>query len=71
MGGSAQPNANAQELTSIEITVPTNDILEKYFDVVNEMNKRKITNEQQNQTLTQIRNGLLPKLMSGKIRVAE
>ncbi len=71
MGGSAQPNANAQELTGIEIVVPTDDILEKYFAVVNDLNKRKIANEQQNQTLTQIRDNLLPKLMSGKIRVAE
>jgi type I restriction enzyme S subunit len=69
LGGSAQPNANAQELTNIEITVPSNDILTKYFEIVNDFNERKVANEQENQSLTQLRDTLLPRLMSGKIRV--
>lgn len=68
-GGSAQPNANARQLTGIEITVPDAETLENYYVIVNSINKRISLNNQENETLIQIRDSLLPKLMSGKIEI--
>jgi type I restriction enzyme S subunit len=70
LGGSAQPNANAQELTGIEIIIPADDALKKYFLAVDLINRKKENNEKGNRTLSKLRDSLLPKLMSGEIEVS-
>lgn len=70
LGGSAQPNANAKTLTNIEIVVPENTILKKYFDLIFPLHKKIVLNQKENQVLTQLRDILMTKLMTGKIRVA-
>lgn len=67
--GSAQPNANAQQLTDIEIVVPTNDLLIRFSQIVDSFERLKADNQYQSQTLTQIRDNLLPKLINGEIAV--
>ncbi|HLP35961.1 restriction endonuclease subunit S [Lacibacter sp.] len=69
LGGSAQPNANAQELTGIEIIIPSDDALKKYFLTVDLINHKKENNEKENLMLSKLRDTLLPKLMSGEINV--
>lgn len=69
LGGSAQPNANAKTLTNIQIVMPENKILKKYFDMAFPFQLRIVKNQNENQILTQLRDSLLPKLMTGKIRV--
>jgi len=70
IGGSAQPNANAKTLTNIQIIVPEDKILRHYFELIFPIEKRIVRNLKENQTLSQLRDTLLPKLMTGKIRVA-
>jgi type I restriction enzyme S subunit len=65
--GSAQPNANAQELTDPEIIIPPDELLASYFQIVAEFEKLKSENQFQNASVTQTRDTLLPKLMSGEI----
>jgi type I restriction enzyme S subunit len=69
LGGSAQPNTNAKILTNIEVVFPENKILMNYFDLTFPFHLRIVKNQKENQTLTQLRDILLPKLMTGKIRV--
>lgn len=69
IGGSAQPNANAKQLTSFEVIIPTFDLLDTYFEIVSELNKRIVRNDAESQALAQIRDNLLPKLMLGKIEI--
>jgi type I restriction enzyme, S subunit len=69
VGGSAQPNANAKTLTNIMVVVPEEDLLKRYFELVFPFHKKIVSNQNENQTLTQLRDSLLPKLMSGKIEV--
>ena len=69
LGGSAQPNANAKTLTNIEIITPEARLLKLYFDYVFPLQNRIVHNQKQIQTLTQTRDTLLPKLMSGKIEI--
>lgn len=70
LGGSAQPNANAKTLTNIETVIPENTILKNYFALVFPLQKKIVHNQNENQILTQLRDSLLPKLMTSKIRVA-
>jgi type I restriction enzyme S subunit len=69
IGGSAQPNASAQVLASAQFVFPTREIAEAFAKVVASMDKMRAINEQQSRMLAQIRDALLPKLMSGEIRV--
>lgn len=67
--GSAQPNANAQQLTDLEIVVPTDDILGRYFNIVASIENKKSECQNQSNALAQIRDSLLPKLISGEKEV--
>jgi len=67
--GSAQPNANAQQLTDFDILLPTIDILKEYFVIIEQVEQLKAEHQVSSTTLAQIRDILLPKLMSGGIEV--
>jgi type I restriction enzyme S subunit len=70
LSGSAQPNANAQQLTSFRIQIPPQKLLKKFYEVIEEFDKKQNCNEQQIATLSCLRDILLPKLMSGEVRVS-
>ena len=69
IGGSAQPNASAGTLTNMQVTVPTHTVLARFGKLVEILELAKYRNTTEIATLTMIRNLLLPRLMSGKIRV--
>jgi len=71
LGGSAQPNANAQELTNIEAIVPDHELLKQFFSQLYLLDKQKSANDRENRKLAEIRNLVLPRLISGKINVNE
>ena len=70
IGGSAQPNASAQLLTAVEFAFPPMEIVERFYKTVHPLDKRRAANNRQSRTLAEIRDTLLPKLLSGEIRVA-
>jgi type I restriction enzyme S subunit len=69
-GTSVQLNMQVGDLLAYEISFPTinkqNEIIENFFAI----DKKKSHNLTQIRTLTQLRDTLLPKLMSGEVRVA-
>jgi type I restriction enzyme, S subunit len=67
LGGSAQPNANAQKLTGVEVVVPRASILKAYFDLCCPLERKKRSNENENMTIARTRDELLPKLIVGKL----
>jgi len=67
--GSAVPSLTTHLLNGIKIIIPDNKIMKTFDDVVSTIFKKKEFNETQIQTLTQFRDRLLPKLMSGELRV--
>lgn len=71
LGGSAQPNANAQVLTSIKFTFPSELIAEEFYNIVHPLDKKKRIIEKESSILEDIRDTLLPKLISGEIRVKD
>lgn len=69
--GSAQPNANAQQLSDFEVVIPADEVLRDYYRVVADIENHKAELDQQSQTLVRTRDKLLPRLISGKLRVGE
>lgn len=65
--GSAQPNISTSDIENIEIPIPKEDELETFYEKCNPIYSKMILNSEQNQSLTQLRDTLLPKLMNGEI----
>ncbi len=70
-GGSAQPNASAQVLAGAKLIVPTSHLLNKYAERIAPIDQKICHNVCQSDTLRTIRDTLLPRLISGKLRVPE
>jgi type I restriction enzyme S subunit len=67
--GSVQPKVNQTNLNSIELAVPPEEDLEEFTDLVKPIHNRIWQNKRENAYLERLRDTLLPKLMSGEIRV--
>ena len=69
LSGAAQPQANAQVLTSFPIILPPLEIQEKYKAIVEDVLDQKECLQLRNLNLRKTRDLLLPKLISGEIDV--
>jgi len=67
--GSAQPNLSPIETGKIELPIPSRDVLDKFSKLITPIYEQLIKNMSENQKLSALRDLLLPKLMSGEIRV--
>jgi len=68
--GSAVPTLNRNHVHEYQIILPPNSIIKRFeLEVTNYFRKIEI-NQSQIRTLTAMRDSLLPKLMSGEVRVA-
>lgn len=68
--GAVQLKINQRNLKSLRVIIPQNrDIVYRFSELVNKGFERLRINSDENQVLTQLRDTLLPKLMSGQIRV--
>jgi type I restriction enzyme, S subunit len=68
-GGAAQPQANANVLTEISVFVPEMQIIEKFNKIIEPLFDQMELLINQNQNLKQTRDLLLPRLISGKLKV--
>ena len=69
--GSAQPNISSNDIESVNIVLPPADIISNFNLVLNSSMNNYINNEQESRRLAELRDTLLPKLMSGEINVNE
>jgi len=69
VSGSAQPQITIEELKNAEILLPPNTLINKFSYIISNFETKIISNKTQIQTLEKLRDTLLPKLMSGEIRV--
>ncbi len=67
--GSAVPSMTTEVLNNIALNIPPDSILKKFELAVTPLYKKMKTNQIQICTLTTLRDTLLPKLMSGEVRV--
>ena len=68
-GGSAQPKFNKTDFRNLKIIMPTDDYLYQYNKIVGKLLQKRDHNNQEIKILSTIRDTLLPKLMSGEMRV--
>jgi len=68
--GAAQQNISQEELKKYKILKPLNEIAIRFKEMVNPMFQQIENLQQQNSDLRQIRDRLLPRLISGKLAVS-
>ena len=67
--GTAQANLSLIETADIKIQIPPEKLLKLFSEIATPFLKKVLKNKTQIQTLEKLRNSLLPKLISGKIRI--
>ncbi|GAA3557702.1 restriction endonuclease subunit S [Snuella lapsa] len=67
--GSAQPNINPSQIESIEVLIPRDEILTDYIGTSEPIYNKVLINNAEIQSLIQLRDTLLPKLMSGELKI--
>lgn len=67
---SAQPGLNQEAMKSFQIKLPPLDLISNFETIVEPMITKIFNNAKQIQTLQKLRDTLLPKLISGEVRVA-
>ncbi|MCC5930793.1 MAG: restriction endonuclease subunit S [Cyclobacteriaceae bacterium] len=70
IAGSAQPKFNKTDFRQLEFILPDENTIELFNEIYKSMNEKLLSNKSQIQNLTQTRDTLLPKLMSGQLEVA-
>jgi type I restriction enzyme S subunit len=66
--GTAQQNLSPIETKSLEIPIPSQDMLDRFADVANPIFQKLVENYNEIKNLSTLRDSLLPRLMNGKIR---
>ena len=66
-----QPNLSLGEIGNTEIRIPPQELLKQFKQLVMPLFKKKYSNNTQIHILTRLRDTLLPKLMSGEVRVKD
>lgn len=69
--GTTVSHIGKSDIDKISIVIPPYSILEQYKDIVEPMYQQLLINSQENIGLAELRNSLLPKLMSGEIDVSQ
>ncbi len=69
--GTVFGSINKKDFESLSIVMPSDQALQKYKEITEPLDQRIALNELSLRTLSEIRDALLPRLISGKLRVAE
>lgn len=69
--GSAQPNISSKGIEQVKAVIPTHDLISKYQELVSPLYAKWISNFKENGQLSQLRDTLLSKLLSGEIELSE
>lgn len=67
--GSAQPNISGKDIEEIKIIIPPQSIIKQFNEELYSSFELRINGELENHRLSTLRDTLLPKLMSGQIKV--
>jgi type I restriction enzyme S subunit len=68
--GAAQQNISQQVVRETKTIIPSSHTLDRFNEIANAFFEKQTAQVKQNKILSQLRDTLLPKLMSGKIRVS-
>lgn len=67
--GSAQPQITINNISNVKLYIPSDDIMNKFSNILKSLDNQVDKNRKENEKLAKLRDTLLPKLMSGEIRV--
>jgi type I restriction enzyme S subunit len=67
--GTVFGSINKKDFASLPVISPSDDVLAKYDDLTESIDQKIVLNELMIRTLIEVRDGLLPRLISGKLRV--
>ncbi|MEP7122432.1 MAG: restriction endonuclease subunit S [Byssovorax sp.] len=70
-GGTTFPEISKQAFRPIQVLVPTRDIVQAFESIVAPMYEKIAANVVQSELLAELRDTLLPKLMSGELRIKD
>ncbi|HCH0839675.1 restriction endonuclease subunit S [Vibrio parahaemolyticus] len=70
-GGSATLNMNTRTFSNVELVRPTADVMEAFHNTIGGLMQKMLTNQLENATLAELRDTLLPKLLSGEIELGQ
>jgi type I restriction enzyme S subunit len=69
--GSAVPSMTTEILNSMPVVIPQNSIVNEFDNVISSYFRKIENNDNESRRLAEIRDTLLPKLMSGELKVNE
>ncbi len=69
--GSAQANVSGADLMKFPVVIPPAQVLDKFNQVVGKLIEKILANFEEAKTLTNLRDTLLPRLISGQLRIAD
>jgi type I restriction enzyme S subunit len=69
--GSARDNLSQDKIKELNIVIPQEDIIEKFYKISNSNFEKTLLNLKENQQLASLRDWLLPMLMNGQARVGD
>lgn len=69
--GSAVPSMTTKVLNELSVILPNDRVLKKFDDILKTYFKKLLENINQNSNLINLRDTLLPKLISGELRIAD
>lgn len=69
--GTKMPRTNWKDMSRYEVPIPRVEIAKEYSGIIKPLIDRIVHNIHQSRTLAEIRDALLPKLLSGEIRVKD
>lgn len=67
--GTKMPRANWNDIARFEVALPPESVAAEFTDLIRPMIDRIIANIHESRTLAELRDALLPKLLSGELRV--
>ncbi|MGO2300496.1 restriction endonuclease subunit S [Psychrobacter sp. AOP7-D1-15] len=69
--GSAQPNISADSIMATQLVKPSDELINIFNETVDSNFNKMLMNREECLTLERLRDTLLPKLMSGELRIAD
>lgn len=67
--GSAQANVSTSDIKSIKVVLPSSNLREKFGDLINPIFDRMLIANKEIEVLSKLRDTLLPKFISGELRI--
>lgn len=67
--GAVQPHVKPADIHDFDVVIPEEDIVKAFQSIIKELLTKVGVNEEENQRLAALRDTLLPKLMSGEIKL--